>query len=409
MAAAGLLAVPAITAPGAIAADSSFSPLRTTSSASLTSPPDTGTRFPKLSPAVAARLDTAIRQVMRETSVPGVIVGLSAPGKGNYVRAFGIADKANRTPMSPGLHMRIGSETKTFTVTALLELVDDGKVKLDDPIGRYIKGVPNGHRITLRDLAGMRSGLFNYSEDTGFSKALFSDPYRPFSPQELLGYSFKHPVQFQPGEKFEYSNTNLILLGLVVEKAGGRPLNRFIRERVLKPAGLHHTLFPTGAEFPRPHAHGYTDQTASGAVEDATNWNPSWAWAAGAMSSNLRDLRTWARVAATGSLLRPKTQAERLKTLPTPISGVGYGLGIFNVQGWIGHNGSLPGYESLTIYLPEQRATLVVLLNTDILHGRTEPSTLFGQAITKIVTPGHVFNLPVPQGARPTSGGSPSG
>ncbi|MFH8789193.1 serine hydrolase domain-containing protein [Streptomyces roseoverticillatus] len=407
LAAAGLLVVPAA-APGAVAADSSFPPLSTAASAPLASSPDTGTRFPKLGPAVAARLDTAIRQVMREASVPGVIVGLSAPGKGNYVRAFGLADKANRTPMSPGLHMRIGSETKTFTVTALLELVDDGKVKLDDPVGRYIKGVPNGHRITLRDLADMRSGLFNYSEDAGFSKALTSDPYRPFPPQELLGYSFKHPVQFQPGEKFEYSNTNLILLGLVVEKAGGRPLDKFIRERVLKPAGLRHTLFPTGTEFPRPHAHGYTDQTASGAVEDVTNWNPSWAWAAGAMSSDLRDLRTWARVVATGSLLRPKTQAERLKTLPTPISGVGYGLGIFNVQGWIGHNGSLPGYESLTIHLPEERATLVVLLNTDILHGLTEPSTLFGQAITGIVTPGHVFNLPVPQGSQPTSGGNPS-
>ncbi|MEH6372766.1 serine hydrolase domain-containing protein [Streptomyces sp. KLMMK] len=412
--AAGVLAVLGlpVTAPDAIAADSSFPPVSAAASASLTSlasPSDTPTRFPKLGPAVAARLDTAIRQVMRETSVPGVIVGLSAPGKGNYVRAFGVADKADRTPMSPGLHMRIGSETKTFTVTALLELVDDGKVRLDDPIGRYIKGVPNGHRITLRDLADMRSGLFNYSEDAGFFKALTSDPYRPFSPQELLGYSFKHPVRFQPGEKFEYSNTNLILLGLVVEKADGRPLGKFIHERVLKPAGLRHTLFPKGAEFPRPHAHGYTDQTASGAVEDATDWNPSWGWAAGAMSSNLRDLRTWARVVATGSLLRPKTQAERLKTLPTPISGVGYGLGIFNVQGWIGHNGSLPGYESLTIYLPEERATLVVLLNTDILHGGTEPSTLFGQAITKIVTPGHVFNLPVPQGVRPASGGSSSG
>ncbi|MFI9237129.1 serine hydrolase domain-containing protein [Streptomyces sp. NPDC053079] len=399
LATAGLLAVPA-TAPGAVAEDLP---------APLASPSSTDTGFPQLGPAVAERLDTAIRQVMREASVPGVTVGLSAPGKGEYVRSFGVADKANGTPMNPGLYMRIGSETKTFTVTALLELVDEGKVKLDDPIGRYIDKVPNGDRITLRDLADMRSGLFNYSADEGFYKALTSDPNRPFAPQELLDYSFKHPVQFQPGEKFEYCNTNLILLGLVVEKAGGRPLKNAIQEKVLEPAGLHHTLFPAGAEFPSPHAHGYTDQTASGAVEDATDWHPSWAWAAGAMISDLQDLRTWAPVVATGTLLTPRTQAERLKTLPTGIPGAGYGLGIFNVQGWIGHNGSLPGYESLTIYLPEERATLVVLLNTDILHHQIEPSTLFGQAITKIVTPAHVFDLPLPPGARPTTGAGPAG
>ncbi|MGW3622421.1 serine hydrolase domain-containing protein [Streptomyces sp. NPDC000880] len=393
LAAAAMLGVPASTgsAYGAPALEPS-----------LSASSSTDTEFPELSPAVAARLDTAIRQVMREAGVPGVIVGLSAPGKGSYVRAFGVADKATGAPMEPGLYMRIGSETKTFTVTALLELVDQGKVGLDDPIAKYIDGVPNGDRITLRDLAGMRSGLFNYSEDEGFFKALTSNPRRPFTPQELLDYAFKHPVQFQPGEKFEYCNTNLILLGLVVEKAGGMPLHEFIEQNVVKPAGLRHTIFPTGAEFPSPHAHGYTNQTASGKVEDATDWNPSWGWAAGAMISNLPDMRSWARTLATGTLLSPETQAQRLKTGPTTIPGAGYGLGIFNVQGWIGHNGSLPGYESLTVYLPESKATMVVLLNTDILHDQAEPSTLFGQAITRIVTPEHVFNLPV-QTSRPTT------
>ncbi|MFI2367465.1 serine hydrolase domain-containing protein [Streptomyces sp. NPDC018833] len=357
--------------------------------------------FPELSPAVAERLDTAVRQVMREADVPGVMVSLSAPGKGSYIRTFGVADKATGAPMEPNLYMRIGSETKTFTVTALLELVDEGKVGLDDPIEKYIEGVPNGDKITLRNLAGMRSGLFNYSMDEDFVKALVSDPQKPMTPQQLLDYAFKHPVQFQPGEEFEYSNTNLILLGLVVEKAGGVPLHQFIDQRVVKPAGLRHTIFPTGAEFPSPHAHGYSNQTASGKIEDTTDWNPSWAWAAGAMISDLRDLHSWARTVATGTLLSPETQAQRLKMEPTTIPGAGYGLGIFNIQGWIGHNGSLPGYESLTMYLPESQATLVVLLNTDVLHDQTEPSTLFGQAITRIVTPAHVFNIPV-TGARPS-------
>ncbi|MFD9301839.1 serine hydrolase domain-containing protein [Streptomyces sp. NPDC060048] len=363
------------------------------------SSPAASEEFSQLTPAVARQLDDAIRKVMDEADVPGVQVALSAPGKGEYVRAFGVADKATGRAMTDDLNMRIGSETKTFTVTAMLELVDDGKIGLDDPIGKYIDGVPNGDRITLRELAGMRSGLFNYSADEGFYKALTSDPDRPFTPQELLAYSFKHPVLFEPDAEFYYCNTNLILLGLVVEKVSGQELADFITREVIEPAGLTHTLFPTGAEFPAPHAQGYTDQTASGKTEDAADWNPSWGWAAGAMISDLTDLRRWAKVLATGQLLTPATQAQRLKVVPA-LPGTGYGLGIFNVQGWIGHNGSIPGYQTLAIYDPQSKATLVVLLNTDISAEGEEPSTLFGQAITKIVTPQHVYTLP----AQPVTG-----
>ncbi|MEU3792279.1 serine hydrolase domain-containing protein [Streptomyces fructofermentans] len=363
--------------------------------AATDSPSPADPEFAELTPAVRAELDAAIQRVLREADVPGVIVSVSAPGKGNYVRSFGFADTSNDTPMDPGLYMRIGSETKTFTVTALLELVDEGKAALDDPIGEYVDGVPNGDSITLRQLAGMRSGLFNYTQDSAFFRAFTSDPDRPFTPRELLDFSFKHPVVFKPGAEFDYSNTNLILLGMVVEQISGEPLDEYIQDNVVEPAGLPHTLFPTGSEFPSPHAQGYTNQTASGRTENSTDWNPSWAWAAGAMISDLRDMRTWARVVATGALLSPETQAERLKTGPSDIPGTGYGLGIFNVQGWIGHNGSLPGYESLTVYLPEARATMVVLLNTDNLHDGMEPSTIFGRAITRIVSPDHVFDLPV--------------
>ncbi|MFD9353827.1 serine hydrolase domain-containing protein [Streptomyces sp. NPDC060031] len=364
-------------------------------SAAVMSAPPASEAFPRLTPAVARQLDEAVRTVMAEAQVPGVLVSLSAPGKGEYVRAFGTADKATGRPMATDLNMRIGSETKTFTVTALLELVDQGKAGLDDPIGEYVDGVPNGDRITLRELAGMRSGLFNYSADEGFFKALTADPRRPFTPQELLAFSFEHPVQFEPGAKFEYCNTNLILLGLVVEKASGEKLADYINHHVVEPAGLRHTLFPTGAEFPSPHAQGYTRQTASGKTQDAADWDPSWGWAAGAMISDLRDMRKWAEVLATGTLLTPATQAQRLKVTPAgDLPDTGYGLGIFNVEGWIGHNGSLPGYQSLTVYLPESKATLVVLLNTDISYRGSEPSSLFGKAITGTVTPQHLFALP---------------
>ncbi|MEU1710149.1 serine hydrolase domain-containing protein [Streptomyces sp. NPDC005706] len=359
-----------------------------------------------LTPDVTRRLDAAVRQVMRTANVPGVTVGIWTPDRGSYVRSFGVADKSDGRRMAPDMYVRIGSETKTFTVTALLQLVDEGKAGLDDPIGKYVDGVPNGDRITLRELAGMRSGLFNYSEDDGFFKALTSDPQRPFTPRQLLGYAFKHPVMFPPGQKFYYSNTNLILLGLVVEKQSGLSLGDYIRRHILVPAGMKDTSFPSGAEFPSPHPQGYTDQTADGKVQGTADWNPSWGWAAGAMISTLGDLRTWAPTVATGRfpdgrrMISPAAQAQRLVTPPTPIPGAGYGLGIFDVQGWIGHNGSLPGYETLTVYLPEARTTLVVALNTDIGHDNQEPSTLFGQAITEIVSPGHVFDLPAEPAAR---------
>ena len=339
-----------------------------------------------------SRLDKAIEDVRRQAGIPGVVVGLWMPGKGCYVRATGVADTATGRPMRTDSFLRIGSETKTFTVTALLELVDQHRVRLDDPISRYVHGVPNGHRITLRHLAEMRSGLFPYTSDADFIHDLLSDPQRSFTPREVLAYGFRHDNTFAPGAQFEYSNTNLVLLGLVVEKVGGQRLADFIRTRVLRPSRLAHTLLPQGAEFPAPHPRGYTAQTLSGAVADATDWNPSWAWAAGAMISNLHDLRRWAKIVATGELLTPATQAQRLKTLPTGFPGTSYGLGIFETNGWIGHNGSIPGYETVTVYLPSKKATLVIMINTDIAYQGQEPSTLLARAVTGVVTPDNVYD-----------------
>ncbi|MER6430778.1 serine hydrolase domain-containing protein [Streptomyces sp900105245] len=401
-----LVAVTAATLLAPTAAGAVPAPAPTVFTAGSPTPSPSGPDVRALTPAVARQLDTSVERVMREANVPGVTVGIWTPGQPDYVRSFGVADRASGRKMTPDLFMRIGSETKTFTVTALLQLADQGKVGLDDPIGRYVDGVPNGDRITLRQLAGMRSGLFNYTEDDDFFKALTSDPRRPFTPQQLLDYAFRHPVLFEPGQKFFYSNTNLILLGLVVEKESGQRLGDYFAQHILGPAGMKDTVFPTGSEFPAPHAQGYTDQTADGKVAETAGWNPSWGWAAGAMISTLDDLHTWAPTVATGQLpdgrrmISPAMQEQRLVTPATPIPGAGYGLGIFDVQGWIGHNGSLPGYESLTIYLPSTRTSVVVLLNTDIGHDDEEPSTLVGQAITHIISPQHVFDLPAQPSAR---------
>ncbi|WP_457032531.1 serine hydrolase domain-containing protein [Kitasatospora sp. P5_F3] len=354
-----------------------------------------GAPHQELDPALVARLDEAIASTRQEAGIPGVTVGLWLPGRGTYIRSTGVADTATGTPMTPDLNMRIGSETKTFTITALLELVDEGLVGLDSPISAYLDCVPDGEHITIRQMAEMRSGLFSYTADDDFVHDLLSDPTRPFTPPELLEYAFRHPNVFAPGSAFQYSNTNTVLLGLVVEKLSGMPLADFIQQRVTGPAHLHRTFLAAGTEFPEPHAHGYTRQTLSGEVADTTDWNPSWGWAAGAMISDLHDLHHWAKVVATGTLLSPATQAQREKFLSIPgFDDAGYGLGLFRTHGWVGHNGSLPGYQSVTMYLPEQDATMVVLLNTDIPHAGSAPSTLIAHAVTSIVTPDNVYQLP---------------
>lgn len=348
----------------------------------------------ELDAGTAGRLDAAIEQAIAAANAPGAIVGVWSP-QGDYIRSFGVADKATDAPMETDFYSRIGSVTKTFTVTAVLQLADEGKLGLDDVIAEYVDGVPEGDKITLRQLARMESGLPNYTAVTAFGEALFSDPLRTFTPQELLDYAFSEPSPFAPGEQFEYCNTNTVLLGLVVEKIGGLPLHEFIRERITGPLGMSDTSFPTDNAFPQPHAQGYTNQTLDESETIATEWNPSWGWAAGAMISTLDDMRIWAPALAAGELLTAEMQEQRLQTVSAP--GMppqdGYGLGLFDLGGWIGHNGSLPGYQTVAVHLPERDTTLVILINTDTAVDEVAPSTILATAITRELTPDHVYSL----------------
>ena len=345
-------------------------------------------------PSDASALTNAVQGVMNTASIPGAIVGVWRPGQPAYVRAFGVRNTRTRQAMSTGLYMRIGSETKTFTVTAVLQLVDRHKLRLDDPIGRYISGVPDGNVITIRELAEMRSGLPSYTANKAWVKQLQADPYRPWTPRQLLAYGYSQKMLFKPGTSFNYSNTNTVLLGLLVQRLSGESLPLYITRHILTPLHLNHTSFATNSRFPSPHADGYTNQTASGKTEDATKWNPSWGWAAGAMISNLSDMRAWAKDVATGTLLTRRTQTQRERFLKAPGFGTaGYGLGMFKVGGWIGHNGSLPGYQTLVVYLPARKATMVLLINSDIAYKGTPLSTLLGEAVTKVITPRNVYSF----------------
>ncbi|MCY0923525.1 serine hydrolase [Streptomyces sp. H27-G5] len=362
-----------------------------------------------LDPATARKLDAAITKIMDEADVPGLNVGLWIPRRGTYEKSFGVADKKTGTPMKSDLYTRIGSITKTFTITGVLQLVDAGKVGLDDPISRYVTGVPGGDSITLRQLAGMRSGLFNYTEDKAWLAQLRADPHRTYTPRGLLDIAFRHPPDFAPGTKWQYSNTNTVLLGMMIEKVSGQNLGDYLKEHVFTPLKLNDTSLPDDSAVPDPHAHGYTDFTPNGSVADATNWNPSWAWAAGGVISDLDDLHTWAPALADGTLLTKETQAERLKTRSVGVAGASYGLGILDFNGWLGHNGELPGYESIAAQLPAEDATLVVLVNTDIDYKGKSLSSMIGNAVTSIVTPDHVWPVPPAQPSATPNPSTPSG
>ncbi|QEV48974.1 class A beta-lactamase-related serine hydrolase [Streptomyces vinaceus] len=347
-------------------------------------------------PATVRRLDAAITKVMEQTGMPGLDIGLWIPGRGVYEKSFGVAERQTGTPMKSDHYTRVGSVTKTFTVTGVLQLVGQGKVGLDDPISRYVPGVPGGDAITVRQLADMRSGLFDYTKDEKWLAGLRADPHRAYTPRRLVDIGFGHPPNVEPGAKWEYSNTNTVLLGMLVEKVSGQGLSDYLREHVFAPLKLTDTSLPGDGAMPDPHAHGYTDFTPKGTVADATNWNPSWAWAAGGVVSDLDDLHTWAPALADGRLLTPKTQAERLRTLPVGVvPGASYGLGILDFNGWLGHNGELPGYETIAAQLPAEKATLVVLVNSDIDHQGKNLSSLIGNAVTSIVTPDHLWPAPV--------------
>jgi D-alanyl-D-alanine carboxypeptidase len=170
-----------------------------------------------LDATTATRLDDAIGRAMTAASIPGAIVGIWGPA-GDYVRTFGVADKATRSPMQTDLYTRVGSITKTFTVTAILQMVDQGKLKLSDPISKFVPGVPSGERITLRNLAQMTSGLITFDAVDEFADSYVADPRQSFNPEEMLGYVLDKPLQFSPGTQYQHSNTNILLLGLVVEQ-----------------------------------------------------------------------------------------------------------------------------------------------------------------------------------------------
>jgi D-alanyl-D-alanine carboxypeptidase len=373
-----------------------------------TAPAHAATRS-SVDPATAKRIVGVVTRDLKRQALPGAIVGVARDGHRPWLFATGHADLRRLRPMRTDEHVRIGSVTKAFVTTLLLRLAQEGKLGLDQPIARYVPGVPGGEGITLRELANMTSGIADTFANQEFTLEYLTG--EKFTPRRLVELGTALPTLFPPGKGWSYSNTNTVLLGIVIQKVTGESLANALRKRVFRPLGLTGSSLPSADSLPRPFAAGYTEQTINGRFAEATYNTPTATWAAGGMVSTVPDLLKAARLFGTGKpLLDPAAQRQRTDwvSFPPNYPGQRYGLGVFDFRGWIGHNGGIPGYTAIAWYLPPAHLAIAVSVNSDIHVGRSlpnyayEPASEIGHLLTRILTPGHVAPAAVKvRGAKP--------
>jgi D-alanyl-D-alanine carboxypeptidase len=323
-------------------------------------------RAAQLPPADRQFVDATVMQAMASERLPGVTIKISGP-KGSYERAYGVSDIVSRTPMSLPQHIRIASITKTFTATAILEQVQRDRLSLSDKLSRWVKGIPNGNKITVRELLAMRSGIYDFTSDKRFTRQFEANPLMRFQPSDIIPIIRRHKPLFAPGARTQYADSNYVLLGIILEKVTCRSAESVIQHDVIDRAGLRHTSFPMIAAMPKPFAHGYyAGASGLGPLRDYTRVNPKVAWTAGGMVSTLGDLQRWGKVLAKGTLLSRQLQAQRLQfgSIPNGTGPpVGYGLGILRFGNWVGHDGAIFGFSTETFYERSTGAQIVAAAN----------------------------------------------
>jgi D-alanyl-D-alanine carboxypeptidase len=343
-----------------------------------------------LDPTLTAQIDAFARGSLTG-GITGAIVSVSDPALGTYLRAYGTSDAVG-TPMRSDVHYRIASVSKTFTADAVLRLVDQHRLGLDDPVGRYVAGIPYGEQITIRDLLGMRGGMYDYTNDPTFLARYTADPTYPgWKPSAALQIVRAHASEAKPpNQQTVYSNSEYVLLGLVIERVTGMSAQRYITA-VIRNLNLSHTSYPTTDRLPRPFSHGFLYRAASApagaAPRDMTLSNPQVPDTAGAMISTVPDMTRYARELGRGVGLHPATARARQQWTPLTSTGVRlqYGLGIIQLGDWVGHDGAIFGYSDMVFYLPARDATVVVMVNAADLSTVTSQA-LWGQ-IVKLLYP----------------------
>lgn len=299
---------------------------------------------------------------------PGMIISITQGDKVIYEKAKGLANVNPPQPMDMKMRYRIGSLTKTFTATVILQLIDEKKLGLDESIEKFFPNVPNAKNITVRMLGNMTSGMHNYSETKEFMQYMGSEPKKKWKPEELVALSLKNKPDFEPGKGWHYSNTNTVMLGMIIEKITGNTLGAEIKKRISDKLGLKETEFDETPQISGNHSHGYgeNEDTLIFPLHDVTaKYDPSWGWAAGAITSTIADMKIYLKALGEGSLTSKEMHTERLKwALDEPPKGK-YGFGIFEINnGYYGHNGSYPGFRNIGVHSPVKNITALIFFNT---------------------------------------------
>lgn len=327
-------------------------------------------------PSTHDAIQRTLDDLVRRDGVPGVLA--TVRDKGGHVRTYtaGVGNLKTRSPVPANGRVRIASNTKTFTATVVLQLVGEGRVKLDAPIETYLPGLVrgrgiDGRRITVRQLLQQTSGLPDYDTLVA-TKGLLSIQHTYFEPRQLLDAALASPAHFKPGTKWEYSNTNYLLAGLLVQRVTGRPIGEEITRRVIQRVGLRDTYWPnTGVQtIEGDHPQGYFAAAPGAKPVDVTSLDPSIGWAAGQLISTTSDLSTFTRALLGGKLLKAAQLAQMKKTVAAPDfepqPGWSYGLGLAErtlrcgVRAW-GHGGDITGFETRNLATGDGRSAVIAV------------------------------------------------
>ena len=332
-----------------------------------------------------SRLRAALEDTMAVHGVPGATVGVWIPGLGSWTVGLGVADLASGEAVTTELSWPIRSITKSYTVTLLLQLVDEGVVRLEDPVDRYLEGVTHGDAITLLQLADMSSGVADYITES-FIEDFAADPARVFTLEELNAGVLGAPARFAPGARHVYTNANTNLLGAVIEAVTGQDFAEVLEARILRPLGQTGTSYLSDVRhWTAAHATGYLPAPETGEllpqVQNFSVFGP-----AGSLVSTLEDGRVWAQVLGSGALLRPETQELRLRghELEGPPYGL-YAAGIGETAGWLGHNGEGIGFTAATFHEPTTGASIVVYMNLSNVPSGAHPADEAFRALAAIL------------------------
>ena len=319
-------------------------------------------------------LEEKIEATRQHLSLSGAVVAVYEDGEPLVDRAFGVASIEDQVPLTTGHHFRVASLAKPFVATILLQLVDEGSLRLDDTVDQYLDGVPAGDRITLRMLAQHTSGLRNYIAIPDVKRDFADDPNRSWTDDELIARAFDFGPHFLPEDDgWLYSNTNYLLLAKIIEQVDDRPLADAIDDRICEPLGLQNTVYTIDPAMPEPFARGYQMGDADGpnfwvgegdVPWDVTDASPTMWHGAGALVSTLDDVHRFIDALATGELVSASSHAEQLTWRDTgyPVD-YRYGLGVVYYMGTVGHNGNVPGYQIMASHEPDLDTTVVVLTN----------------------------------------------